>query len=295
MQSKANTGNETESLRVVFIGDVVGRGARRFLAEVLPKVRYRIRPDFVIANGENSAGGLGIIPKTAEELFQAGVDLITSGNHVWDKRDAIDLLRENPRILRPVNYPPNVPGNGCYTAILANEAKLRVINLQGRVFMEPVVDNPFLIVDRLLKDDPQKCVFVDFHAEATAEKQAMGFFLDGRVSVVVGTHTHVQTSDVRILSNGTGYQTDVGMTGSLNSVIGMKRKPIIERFLTGIYQRFEVARNNLMMEFSVFDINSRSGRCVHASTWRIFQEEMNRGLDNLVACLGKEGQGPVPA
>ncbi|HDP95648.1 MAG TPA: TIGR00282 family metallophosphoesterase [Candidatus Aminicenantes bacterium] len=274
-------------MRVVFIGDVVGRGARRFLADVLPKVRYRIRPDFVIANGENSAGGLGIIPKTAVELFQAGVDLITSGNHVWDKREAVELLRENPRILRPMNYPPSVPGNGCYKANLANGAKLRVINLQGRVFMEPVVDNPFLIVDRLLKEDPEKCVFVDFHAEATAEKQAMGFFLDGRVSVMVGTHTHVQTSDVRILSNGTGYQTDVGMTGSLNSVIGMKRKPIIERFLTGMYQRFEVARNNLVMDFSVFDVNIRSGKCNQASTWRIFQEKMDQGLKNLSESLGR--------
>ncbi|MBN1196821.1 MAG: TIGR00282 family metallophosphoesterase [Candidatus Aminicenantes bacterium] len=295
MQNKEKTGHESEYLRVVFIGDVVGRGARRFLAEVLPKVRYRIRPDFVIANGENSAGGLGIIPKTAGEMFQAGVDLITSGNHVWDKREALDLLRENPRILRPVNYPPSVPGNGYYTENLSNGATLRVINLQGRVFMEPVVDNPFLIVDRLLKEDSEKCVFVDFHAEATAEKQAMGFFLDGRVSVMVGTHTHVQTSDVRILSNGTGYQTDVGMTGSINSVIGMKRKPIIDRFLTGIYQRFEVARNNLMMDFSVFDINARTGKCVQASTWRIFQDEMNQGLENLSACLGQEGQGAAPA
>lgn len=284
--------NQTENhLRVVFIGDVVGRGSRRFLADVLPKLRYRIRPDFVIANGENSAGGLGIIPKTAAELFQAGVDLITSGNHVWDKREAVDLLRENPRILRPVNYPPNVPGSGEFSAKLPDGRRLRVINLQGRVFMEPVVDNPFLIMDKLLQPTSEKCVFVDFHAEATAEKQAMGFFLDGRVSVLVGTHTHVQTSDIRILSNGTGYQTDVGMTGSINSVIGMKRKPIIQRFLTGINQRFEVARNHLIMDFSVFDIDSTSGKCLQASTWRIFQEKMDKGLEAITCQLGPPENG----
>ncbi|MDY0298014.1 MAG: TIGR00282 family metallophosphoesterase [Acidobacteriota bacterium] len=285
MQSRGEAARTSDHLRVVFIGDIIGRSARRFLADVLPKIRYRIHADFVIANGENSAGGLGIIPKTAQEMFQAGVDLITSGNHVWDKREAIELLNENQLILRPANYPPSVPGSGFHCVTLNNHEKLLVINLQGRVFMEPVVDNPFLIVDRLLKENPQKCVFVDFHAEASAEKQAMGFFLDGRVSVVVGTHTHVQTSDIRILGNGTGYQTDVGMTGSLNSVIGMKRQPIIQRFLTGMYQRFEVARSNLCIDFSVFDIACRTGKCVHASTWRILQDEMDPGLERLSAAF----------
>ena len=276
-----------ERIRIVFIGDVVGRGSRRFLGDVLPKLRYRIRPDCVIANGENSAGGLGIIPKTAAEMFQAGVDLITTGNHVWDKREGVELLKENKRILRPVNYPPSVPGHGDYTIGLADGKRLRVINLQGRVFMEPVVDNPFLIMDDLLKNSGENCIFVDFHAEATAEKQAMGFFLDGRVSVVVGTHTHVQTSDIHILSNGTGYQTDVGMTGSITSVIGMKRQPIIQRFLTGINQRFEVAKNHLIMDFSVFDVDCASGKCLDATTWRIYQENMEDGLEKLTLSLGE--------
>jgi len=276
-----------ERLRIVFIGDVVGRGSRRFLGDVLPKLRYRIRPDCVIANGENSAGGLGIIPKTAAEMFQAGVDLITTGNHVWDKREGVELLKENDRILRPVNYPPAVPGRGDYSIGLTDGKGLRVINLQGRVFMEPVVDNPFLIMDDLLKKGSEKCIFVDFHAEATAEKQAMGFFLDGRVSVLVGTHTHVQTSDIRILSNGTGYQTDVGMTGSITSVIGMKRQPIIQRFLTGINQRFEVAKSNLIMDFSVFDLDYESGKCVQATTWRIFQEKMESDLEKITQFLGQ--------
>ena len=271
----------TEYIRVVFIGDVVGRGSRRYLADVLPKIRYRIRPDIVIANGENSAGGLGIIPKTADEMFNAGVDLITSGNHVWDKREGVELLQSNPRVLRPINYPERVPGSGFHSIKLADGGKLLVINLQGRVFMEPVVDNPFNIMETFLKGRDEKLIFVDFHAEATAEKMAMGFFLDGKVSVMVGTHTHVQTSDIRILSNGTGYQTDVGMTGSLSSVIGMKRQPIIQRFQTGINQRFEVAKGNLMIDFSIFDLDVKSGKCLRATTWQIDQDTMEKGLETL--------------
>ena len=267
-------------MRIVFIGDVVGRGSRRYLADVLPKIRYRIRPDFVIANGENSAGGLGIIPKTADEMFNAGVDLITSGNHVWDKREGIELLQSNPRVLRPINYPERVVGSGFYSAKV-NDNRLLVVNVQGRVFMEPVVDNPFNIMEAFLKGRDEKLIFVDFHAEATAEKMAMGFLLDGKISVMVGTHTHVQTSDIRILSNGTGYQTDVGMTGSLSSVIGMKRQPIIQRFQTGVNQRFEVAKGNLMINFSIFDLDVKTGKCIRATTWQIDQDTMEKGLETL--------------
>jgi metallophosphoesterase (TIGR00282 family) len=269
---------QNNCFRIIFIGDVTGKYGRRLMGKVLPMVRIKYDPDLIIANGENSAGGLGIIHKTAFELFQAGVDIITTGNHVWDKKDALSLLKEDERILRPLNFPPSAPGKG-YT-VFKSEGKgdALIINLQGRVFMDPVVDNPFLVIEAFLSQYDNKIIFVDFHAEATAEKQALGFFLDGRVSAVLGTHTHVQTNDLRILEGGTAYQSDVGMTGPLDSVIGMKREAVIKKFISGINQRFEVARGNLFMDMTILDIDPVTGKTVKAEALRIFESNYEEQL-----------------
>jgi metallophosphoesterase (TIGR00282 family) len=265
--------------RIIFIGDVMGKYGRRLLGKALPMLNIKYAPDLVIANGENSAGGLGIVPKTAYEMFESGVDIITSGNHVFDKKEAVNLLKEDERIIRPINFPPSAPGEGCTLFKNKDNVEALVLNLQGRVFMDPVVDNPFLAMDKFLEDKKHKIIFVDFHAEATAEKQAMGFYLDGRVSAVLGTHTHVQTSDLRILSEGTAYQTDVGMTGALDSVIGMKREPIIQKFITGVNHRFEVAKNNLIMDISIIDIDSITGKAVHVEPLRLFESAYEEQLN----------------
>ena len=272
--------NNPHWFRILFIGDISGRYGRRFLRKALPTIRSKYNPNLVIANGENSAGGLGITPKTAGEIFTAGVDVITTGNHVWDKKEAIELLKQDERIIRPINYPERVPGKGYYIfrANDQTQTEVMVINLQGRVFMEPVVDNPFLCTDRFLSQVQQPLIFVDFHAEATAEKQALGFYLDGRVSAVLGTHTHVQTADLRILPGGTAYQSDVGMTGSLDSVIGMKRDPVIRKFLTGINQKFEVAKENIIMDMAILDLDRRQGKAVKVSYTRLFESSFDEQL-----------------
>jgi len=223
------------------VGDVHGRPGRRAVARRVPSLRRELGVDFVVANAENSAGGVGLTPQTAGELFAAGVDALTGGNHTWAKREAYGLLDSDPRVVRPANYPPGVPGQGS-TVIRRGGAALAVLNLQGRVFMEPL-DDPFRVaraeVDRLRELTP--FVLVDFHAEATSEKLALGYFLDGKVTAVVGTHTHVQTADERVLPGGTAYITDVGMTGPRDGVIGMDRDAILQRFLLQLPVRFEVA------------------------------------------------------
>jgi metallophosphoesterase (TIGR00282 family) len=265
-------------LRIIFIGDVVGRYGRRFLGKALPLIKIKFSPHLVIANGENSAGGLGITPKTAFEMFEAGVDVITGGNHMWDKKEAIELLKEEERVIRPLNYPPGAPGKGWCAFKTDDESEVMIINLQGRVFLEPVVNNPFLAIDEFLMHTRQKIIFMDFHAEATAEKMAMGFYLDGRVSAVLGTHTHIQTSDLRILGQGTAYQTDVGMTGSFDSAIGMQLEPVIRRFLTGINQKFDVAKENVSLDMSMVDIDRITGRAVNVQAMRIFESTYEQQL-----------------
>lgn len=269
---------KSKLLRVVFIGDVIGKYGRRFLNKTLPLIKIRYSPDLVIANGENSAGGLGITHKTAAEIFDAGVDIITGGNHIWDKKEALGLLKEDKRIIRPLNFPVSVPGKGYHVFHTSDGTNGIIINLQGRVFMEPVVDNPFLILDRFLEQHEYKITIIDFHAEATAEKQALGFYLDGRVSAVLGTHTHVQTADIWIMEKGTAFQCDVGMTGSLDSVIGMKREAVIKKFLTGINHRFEVARTNLILDMTLLDIDKKSGRTVNAEAVKLFEATYERQL-----------------
>lgn len=262
---------QNKLFRIIFIGDISGKFGRRFLGIVLPHIRIKYSPDLVIANGENAAGGLGITQETATEIFDAGVDVITGGNHIWDKKEALILVKDEPRLVRPLNYPPGTPGRGYYNYVSRDNIEVLVINILGRVFMEPVVENPFLVMDNLLQNVTQKIIFVDFHAEATAEKQAMGFHLDGRVSAVIGTHTHVQTADIRILPQGTAYQTDVGMTGAYDSIIGMKSEPVIRRFLTGIHQKFEVATDNVILDMAIIDIEKSSGKAVKTSFEKIFE------------------------
>ncbi|MBF0338608.1 MAG: TIGR00282 family metallophosphoesterase [Nitrospirae bacterium] len=247
-------------MRVLFIGDVFGRPGRLLLKGVLPGLVDKEHIDFVIANGENAAGGFGITEKTATELFSCGVDCITTGNHVWDKKDVVQYIARNERLLRPLNYPQGVPGAGSGVYTLKDKTKLGVINLSGRVFMTPI-DCPFRAaaaeVQRLSKE--AKTIIVDMHAEATSEKLALGYYLDGKVSAVVGTHTHVQTADERILPGGTAYITDVGMTGPVHSVIGVKVEQIIEKFLYQIPMRYEVAPGGCVFSAVVVDVNNDNG------------------------------------
>jgi len=266
------------NLKIALIGDVIGRPGRQFVAAMLPKLKARYAPDLVIANGENSAGGLGVIKRTADELFDAGVDLLTGGNHIWDKKEAVPLLRVEPRIARPLNFPPAAPGQGWTSRRLPCGTEVTVVSLQGRVFMDPIVDNPFLAMDTFLKGRPAGgVVIVDFHAEASAEKQSLGFHLDGRVSAVLGTHTHIPTADLRVLTGGTAYQTDVGMTGALDSVIGMKRGPILERYLTGVNHRFEVeTAGPMVLDWTLVEVDPGTGRAVSAWSRRFFEETIEQ-------------------
>jgi metallophosphoesterase (TIGR00282 family) len=248
-------------MHIFFIGDIVGSPGRRAVEELLPKVVDRYLIDLVVANGENAAGGIGITPQVAEMLLNSGIDLLTSGNHIWKHKEILPYLDDTDRLLRPANYPPATPGRG-YTIIeTAAKEKAAVINLEGRVFMSPL-ECPFRTVASILAALPAdlSVILVDMHAEATSEKLAMGWYLDGRVSAVIGTHTHVQTADERILPGGTGYITDAGMTGPINSVIGMKKEVILERFLTQRPQPFKVASQDIQLQGVVLDVDSK-GRC----------------------------------
>lgn len=239
-------------MQILFVGDIFGRPGRNILRENLGSLVKEHAVDLVIANGENAAGGFGLTPAIAEEFFDLGIDVITTGNHVWDKRELTDYFNaavDEPysparRVLRPANYPAGTPGVGVYEGTTRAGVAYAVINLQGRVFMANI-DDPFRVADRLLEKIAAKVVFVDFHAEATSEKVALGWYLDGRVTAVIGTHTHIPTADTRVLPGGTAYQTDVGMTGPYDSVIGVEKEQIVQRFLTSLPARFEAARNDV--------------------------------------------------
>jgi metallophosphoesterase (TIGR00282 family) len=248
-------------MNVLFIGDVVGAPGRRALEELLPRVVDHHLIDLVIANGENASGGLGITPLIADQLLGQGIDVLTSGNHIWKHKEILPYLESSDRLIRPANYPPNTPGRGFTIVETAGGEAAAVINLEGRVFMNPL-ECPFRTVDRVLEALPQalKVILVDMHAEATSEKQAMGWHLDGRVSAVVGTHTHVQTADERILPGGAGYISDAGMTGPVDSVIGMKKEIILERFLSQLPQPFKVATQNIQLQGVILKIDAQ-GRC----------------------------------
>lgn len=255
-------------MHVLMVGDVVGRPGRKAVEENVPDLIKEFKLDFVIANGENAAGGMGITRDTARELFDAGVDVLTMGNHVWNKKEIIEYIRHENRIIRPANYPPGVPGKGMHTFKAKNGLELAVINLSGRVFMDSI-DCPFRKADQLLQEiiDPAKIVIVDFHAEATSEKMAMGKYLDGRVSAICGTHTHVQTADECILPAGTAYITDIGMTGPRDSIIGFRTGPILDKFITQMPKRFKVAQGLYQLNAVVIDIDDETGEAV--SIYRI--------------------------
>ncbi len=246
-------------MRVLFIGDIVGAPGRKTLLKLLPVLRRSWAPlDFVIVNGENAAAGRGMTEKISAELFDAGVDAVTSGNHIWDRREFLTVLDQEPRVLRPLNYPKGVPGQGMIH-LSKGGRDLVVVNLQGRVFM-PTIDCPFQAMDHLLAKWGRLPVFVDFHAEATSEKRVMGHYLDGRVAAIVGTHTHVPTADEEILPGGTAYITDVGMTGAFRGSIGMTYDSVMSRFLTGLPSHFEVAQEDCRLCGVIMDIDDELGR-----------------------------------
>ena len=247
-------------MRILFIGDVVGSSGREMVTSRLAGIVADHRIDLAIANGENAASGFGITPRLADELFSAGVEVISGGNHSWDRKEIFDYMPHEPRLLRPANFPAGAPGHGLYLDTTKQGVGYAVLNLQGRVFM-PALDCPFRTADRELARVPStvKVILVDMHAEATSEKQAMGWYLDGRVSVVLGTHTHVATADERVLPNGTAYITDVGMTGPHESVIGMDRNAMVKRFLDALPARFEVASGDVRLNAIIADVDETTG------------------------------------
>jgi 2',3'-cyclic-nucleotide 2'-phosphodiesterase len=251
--------------RVLMIGDVIGKPGRLAVEALLPLIREERSIDFVTANGENLAGGMGLTTSTAEALFAVGVDVITSGNHIWDKREIYPYLETSDRVLRPLNYgTTGVPGRGWGVYHAHDGTELAVINLQGRTFMQPI-ENPFLEADRLLDEASEplpRVRVVDFHCEITSEKNALGVHLDGRVSAVVGTHTHVPTADDRILPGGTAYQSDLGMTGPAWSVIGFAPATVLPRFLNGLPTRFEVGEGPVVLNAAQIDIDPATGRAL---------------------------------
>jgi len=258
-------------MKILFIGDIVGRPGRDILKEVLPRIKERDGIDFVITNGENAAGGFGLTPKVAEGLYSNGVDLITSGNHIWARKEVYEIISREPRLIRPANFPPEVPGKG-WTVREAKGNKIGIINLEGQVYLSNL-DSPFrcvdAIIERIKKETP--VIVVDFHAEVTSEKIAMGWYLDGKVSALIGTHTHVQTADERILPAGTAYITDVGMTGAEDSVIGIKKEIALKRFLTQLPVRMEVASGDVVFSAVIIEIDEKTGK---ARSIRRLQEKV---------------------
>jgi 2',3'-cyclic-nucleotide 2'-phosphodiesterase len=248
-------------MKLLFIGDIVGKVGRNAVKTLLPSVAGKYKIDLVIANGENAAGGFGITEKTVSEIFSYGVHIITTGNHVWDKKEFIPHISKEDRVLRPLNYPPGVPGFGSLLYAIHDSIKVAVINLSGRVFMSNT-DCPFRIgketVDKMHAET--KIIVIDFHAEATSEKIAFGHYMDGKVSAVIGTHTHVQTADDKILPGGTAFITDVGMTGPSDSVIGIEKEQIIQRFLTNMPMRFETAKGEGIFSAVVIEVDEQTGK-----------------------------------
>lgn len=248
-------------MKIIFIADIVGGPGRKVLRNLLPNLLQEKKADFCIANGENAAGGFGLTLEVAEELFKSGIDVITSGNHIWDRKEILPYLDSRNELLRPVNYPPQNPGHGSGVFTAKNGLAVGVINLQGRVFMQEI-DCPFRTILPVIEEmkTVSPMILVDFHAEATAEKVAMGWYIDGRVAALLGTHTHVQTADERILPGGTGYITDAGMTGSLDGVIGIKKELAIKRFITQTPNRFQPADSNLVLMGVLLTIEPTSCR-----------------------------------
>lgn len=267
-------------MKLLFIGDVMGEPGLRAVTAHVARLRKKHALDLVIANAENVAGGNGVTKQTAEALFAAGVDVLTNGNHAWDEREALDYIQGEPRLLRPHNYPPGTPGAGWFVATAAAGQPIGILNLLGNTFMEPRLGCPFRGADAALssKPDEVKLVFVDIHAEATSEKMALGWYLDGRVSAVIGTHTHVPTADERVLPQGTGYLTDVGMSGCYDSVIGLKTEQSLQRFVHKLPARFEVAEGEGTLCAVLLDLDEANGRCRRIERIRLGESELREDI-----------------
>ena len=267
-------------MKILLIGDVIGRPGRAIVEQKLVGLRKELSLDFVVVNCENAAAGAGITSSIADDLFRAGADVLTSGNHVWKIKDAFELLKKDHRVLRPANYPDTCPGSGSVVVESLGGQKVGVLNVMGRIFMEPL-DCPFKTaareVEKLRKETP--IIIVDMHAEATSEKNAIGWYLDGKVSCVFGTHTHIPTADERILPKGTGFITDVGMTGPYDSVIGRRVDQILERFLTGMPHKSEVADSNIQLRGLIVDVDPATGKANRV-------ERLTRKLDGPVSGSG---------
>lgn len=259
-------------MRVMFIGDIVGSPGRDIWKMYAARIRSKFQQQVTIVNGENAAGGKGITKKIYHELLEAGADVLTMGNHTWDKKDIFEFIDSADKMIRPANFPPGVPGAGI-RYLKVNKHTIAVINLQGRTFMPPI-DCPFQKADELVSEARKvtSCIFVDFHAEATSEKQAMAWYLDGRVSAVIGTHTHVPTADERILPQGTAYLTDAGMTGPYDGILGMEREAVMNRFLTSLPARFEVSKGREQLNGVYIDIDETSGKASFIKRLHISEE-----------------------
>ncbi len=264
-------------MRLLFIGDIFGRPGRELVRRGLRGLAEEFAADFIIANGENAAGGFGITREIGDALLGYGVDVMTSGNHVWDKKEAMAYIGAECRLLRPANYPAGAPGHGSIVARAGNGGMVGVVNVMGRVFMQ-AIDDPFTVAAREIEaiKSRTRVVVVDFHAEATSEKIAMGWYLDGKVSAVIGTHTHVQTADERILPGGTAYITDAGMTGPHDSIIGSDKDAVLARFLTGLPARFEPATDNPRLNGLALEVDDESGRAVSVERLSFSAAEIDR-------------------
>jgi len=249
-------------MNILFIGDIVGNPGREAIAKLLPKLKAEFHIELTVANAENAAGGAGLTPRVADDLFRMGVDVLTTGDHIWDRREINEALLNNPLLLRPANFPEGAPGRGWCIFKVPTGASVAIVNLEGRVFMRYQIDCPFKTAKIILEQlqGQANIILVDIHAEATSEKMALAHFLDGAVSAVVGTHTHIQTADEKVLPGGTAYITDLGMTGPYDSVIGQRKEKIIERFITGLPTRFEVASDEVQLTGVVLDIDAKTGK-----------------------------------
>jgi 2',3'-cyclic-nucleotide 2'-phosphodiesterase len=268
-------------MRLLFIGDIVGRPGRELVRHGLSAIVDEHQVDIVIANAENAAAGFGITREIGDQLLEWGVDVMTSGNHIWDKKEAIEYIGAESRLLRPANYPAGVPGNGSYLARTRDGRSVGVINVMGRVFMHSI-DDPFTVVEREIEAlrPRARVIFVDFHAEATSEKVAMGWFLDGKVTAMIGTHTHVQTADERILPKGTAYLTDVGMTGPHDSVIGVEIEAAVGRFRNAMPAKFDTATGNPRLNAVVIEADEQSGKAVDI-------ERLSYSMDEILVLSGR--------
>ena len=272
-------------MTLLFIGDIVGRPGRDLLRRHLKALAASLAVDLVIANGENAAGGAGITRDNANEIFGSGVDVITTGNHVWDKREALQFIGGEPRLIRPANYPDGTPGLGSYVAVSGTGVKVGVVNVMGRVFLH-AIDDPFRAADREIarvKEHGAQVVFVDVHAETTSEKVALGWYLDGQVAAVVGTHTHVQTADERILPGGTACLTDAGMTGPHNGVIGMDKTAVIARFVTGLPGRFEPATGDVRLHGVTVTTDPTTGKALAIARVALTENQLQAITDRAAA------------